>query len=121
MEVDAHDIGNKLVTSIICDYGVEKTTQQWHNTYLKIHLSILFGTNFKLEFILIGMDLKHIYPKPTLMLPLSLELVKGCMQKKKKNLEGGTLIGPSSFVSKHSVVPKIEVQRCYLLATPFII
>jgi methylmalonyl-CoA mutase cobalamin-binding subunit len=28
MEVDAHDIGNKLVTSIICDYGVEKTTQQ---------------------------------------------------------------------------------------------
>jgi hypothetical protein len=34
------------------------------------------------------------------MLPLSLELVKGCKQKK-KNLEGGTLIGPSSFVSKH--------------------
>jgi len=28
MQIDAHDIGNKLVTSIICDYGVEKTTQQ---------------------------------------------------------------------------------------------
>jgi hypothetical protein len=28
MQIDAHNIGNKLVTSIICDYGVEKTTQQ---------------------------------------------------------------------------------------------
>jgi hypothetical protein len=37
---------------------------------------------FKLEFILIGMDLKHIYPKPTLMLPLSVEFGKVCMQKK---------------------------------------
>jgi len=62
---------------------VLKKNQQWHNTYLKRRLSILFGTNFKLEFILIGMDLKHIYPKPTLMLPLSVEFGKGCMQKKK--------------------------------------
>jgi hypothetical protein len=24
MQIDAHNIGNKLVTSIICDYGVGK-------------------------------------------------------------------------------------------------
>jgi hypothetical protein len=24
VQIDAHNIGNKLVTSIICDYGVEK-------------------------------------------------------------------------------------------------
>lgn len=24
MQIDAHDIGNKLVTSIVCDYGLEK-------------------------------------------------------------------------------------------------
>ncbi len=32
MQIDAHDIGNKLVTSIICDYGVgkKKTTVTQH-------------------------------------------------------------------------------------------
>ncbi len=39
MQIDAHDIGNKLVTSIICDYGVEKkknnddTTHIWKDTF----------------------------------------------------------------------------------------
>jgi hypothetical protein len=34
MQIDAHDIGNKLVTSIICDYGVEKKKNNDDTTHI---------------------------------------------------------------------------------------
>jgi hypothetical protein len=43
MQIDAHNIGNKLVTSIICDYGVEKKPTMTQHIFEKTPFNFIWN------------------------------------------------------------------------------